>query len=90
MNPDSEITLAIVEMVADRKGVDPIELPPLYEVADPDALERVLAESETEALSIQFGYAGYRVRIESAEETIIVVEPASATTSTDGVCGSPS
>lgn len=44
---------------------DPIDLPPLYDSVDPDALDR-LAESST----IQFEYAGYNITVDSGTTTI--------------------
>lgn len=45
---------AIVDAVADAKGVDPVELtPPVFQYIDPNALE-VLCETATPSLEIQF------------------------------------
>lgn len=37
----------IVKAVATVRDVDPIDLPPLYEVIDPDALDRLFPQGET-------------------------------------------
>lgn len=45
---------AIVDAVATAAGVDPLDLPPLYEMVDPDAVDRLFGHpaeaAETEAL----------------------------------------
>ena len=47
----------VVSAVAAEKGVDPMELTPLYEVVDPDALDAIYR-------SDGFGRAGPPVRVE--------------------------
>ena len=89
MSADSEVAVAIVEAVADRKGVDPIELPPLYDVVDTDGLEGIVDGDRAGSLQVRFTYAGYRVTIESAAEPEITLEPM-ITSSGDTACGSPS
>ncbi|WP_336363197.1 HalOD1 output domain-containing protein [Halalkalicoccus salilacus] len=39
-------SMAVVVAVAKAKGVDPLELEPLGEVIDPEALDRIFAESD--------------------------------------------
>lgn len=38
---DGSPTEAIVEALAEAAGIDPIDLPPLYESVDPDALDQL-------------------------------------------------
>lgn len=77
---ESSLTVAIVEKVAAREGVEPTELrPPLHDVIDPDALAAVFAPTERgddrAAGRVEFDYCGYavvvrsdgRVRIEDGE-----------------------
>ena len=89
MSADSEVSVAIVEAVADRKGVDPIELPPLYHVIDTDGLEGVVDGDRAGSLQVQFTYAGYRVTVQSAAEPEITLDPM-ISSSGDTACGSPS
>lgn len=35
------VSIAVVEAVATAKGVDPVEIEPLYNVVDPDALDAI-------------------------------------------------
>ena len=51
----------ILYEIADRKGVDPIDLPVLSDHIDPDALEAVL-ESASD-VSVTFQYATHRVTV---------------------------
>lgn len=63
------LTLAIVGEVADREGVDPLDLePPLHEVVDPDALEALFSDSidgtAREDVAVEFDYCGHRVLVD--------------------------
>lgn len=59
---------AVVEALADAKGVDPLELDPLYEVIDPDALDALFDGAAADGRRqgrIEFRTAGYRVEVTS-------------------------
>lgn len=60
----------VVTAVADAANTSPNELPPLYEVIEPDALNRLFAPTYTgnsrSEGRITFLYAGYRVVINSS------------------------
>lgn len=59
---------AIVSAVAEEKGVDPTELPPLYRVVDSDALDslfRTEQESGQPVGRVVFHYEGYEVTVYS-------------------------
>ena len=43
---DEDVICAVVEAVAAVKGIDPLELTPLYEAVDPDALESFRARMD--------------------------------------------
>ena len=62
------IFLAVVERIAEREGVDPLDLPPLHSSIDPDALAAVVDGRITEA-KITFTYCGYEVTVD-ADRTI--------------------
>ena len=56
----------IVTEVAARNDADPTELPPLFDVVDPDALSAVFAPTEggaTRAGRVEFSYAGYDITV---------------------------
>ncbi|MFC7230203.1 HalOD1 output domain-containing protein [Saliphagus sp. GCM10025308] len=59
---------AVVELVADREGTDPMELqPPLYDVIDPEALNALFAPTSRgrprESGQVSFEYLGYDVTV---------------------------
>lgn len=60
-----DLVRAIVFEVAEREGTDPTQLPPLYEVVDPDALQAFVESSGDDALAVEFLYQGYEVRVTS-------------------------
>lgn len=73
-DPDQPST-ALVEVIARTRGLDPIEVEPLHDHLDPDALNALFArESPNGAVgSIAITIDGYRIRIE--REGRIVAEP---------------
>lgn len=78
---------AVVEAVAERVGVDPIDLnPPLYRAIDPDALDDLLTSLETGDAdgSVSFHYLGYDVTVHG-DGTVYLEETddPTATTSSD-------
>lgn len=71
------LTAEVLAAVADREGVDPIDLePPLHDVVDPDALEALFSDSidgtAREGVSAEFVYRGHRVLVDGG--TVHVTE----------------
>ncbi|RQG97963.1 HalOD1 output domain-containing protein [Natrarchaeobius chitinivorans] len=69
------VSLAVIEAVAERDGVDPVSLPPLYESIPPDALDSLFDDRSTDserALAVEFAYHGYTVTITDDEGVRIV------------------
>lgn len=67
---DDEVTSqAVVTAVAEETGTDPMELDPLFNVVDSDALNTLLsshdAGSDGALLEVEFTYAGCEVRVAS-------------------------
>ena len=60
--PDESVTYAIVRAVAERSGVDPLELRPLYEVVNTEALEALFT---ADVGSLTFPYEGYLVTVDA-------------------------
>lgn len=60
--PLDSATSRVLEAVAVTSGVDPLELPPLYDVVDPDKLDALVA-STTDG-KVSFTYAGYEVTVD--------------------------
>ncbi len=74
---DHRISVQIVEAVAESAGVDPLELPPLYETIDPEAIDALVADSEAGQSSspdvIEFAYADYAVTV-YGDQTVEVAD----------------
>ena len=57
--------------VAEAKGVDPLDLPPLAQVIDGESLDKFVAQSSDNlTFSIQCEYAGCRITITETEISI--------------------
>ena len=69
---DTEITVDIVQAVADRKNADPLELEPLNDVVDTEALERLFPPTSwgggVARGCVQFVYEGQEVTVHSDGE----------------------
>jgi len=62
--PDQQLpSERVISSVAEHNGTDPLELPPLYDSIDPDALDASIDALENGR--IQFRYAGQFVTVES-------------------------
>lgn len=60
----AEVTQSVVDAVAEAEGVSPESLErPLYDVVDPDALERLCSPSRDQSATVAFTYYGYHVRV---------------------------
>jgi hypothetical protein len=70
-------TEAVVVTVAKASGTDPLELPPLASVLDPDALDALCGASvwnvPTDGIRVSFRYADHDVTVGS--HGTVVVEP---------------
>ena len=57
----------IVDAVAEAEGVEPVTLdPPLAEVVDPDAVERLVENSTASDLEVRFAYRGHDVVVDES------------------------
>lgn len=61
------LTVTVVEQVANRENVDPLELPPLHDAIDPDALDALFDKPEAAVDGVTFRYQGYEVVVEGPE-----------------------
>lgn len=70
------VTVAIVEAVAAREGVDETTLPPLGDVIDPDALNALFLDgvdtTRRRRPTVSFRYCGYEITI--GEDRAITLE----------------
>ncbi|TYL40170.1 hypothetical protein CV102_00890 [Natronococcus pandeyae] len=70
------IGLAVVQTVADRRGVEQSELPPLYDWVDPEALERIFDAPASDLggeRRFVFDYAGHTITIQQKDRLSITV-----------------
>lgn len=66
---------SILSAVTDVTDTDPLELPPLYEAVDGEALTALCDTSRTTTpLTAKFEYAGCLVTVQATEEVEISVE----------------
>ncbi|MFU8869619.1 HalOD1 output domain-containing protein [Natronococcus sp.] len=72
----SRPSISLIERLADETDRSPLELPPLNETVDVDALDRLLETDDPERSwpTVVFRYANYRVRI-TANGTIELSDP---------------
>lgn len=61
-------TTTILEQIAVAENVSVLDLPPLYDVIDPDSLNRLLGHGTD--VSVNFSYCGYCVSIENGSVSI--------------------
>ncbi len=63
------VSTTVVHALADAKDVDPLELDPLYEALDPDALDALFAPTDGSGSArhgkVQFVTNGYEVEVTS-------------------------
>ncbi|WP_120246992.1 HalOD1 output domain-containing protein [Halopiger aswanensis] len=73
---DSNPVVRVVNAVADREGVDPVELtPPLHSVIDTDALDALFqspSQQDRSKVCVEFRYKGYLVRVTGSDEVEVV------------------
>ncbi|ADB62911.1 hypothetical protein Htur_4073 (plasmid) [Haloterrigena turkmenica DSM 5511] len=62
---------AIVSAVAEAEGVDSIDLPPLYNVIDPEALNALFTSDSGTVSSVEFEYAGYSVVVRGEGDVVV-------------------
>ncbi|NGM68362.1 hypothetical protein G6M89_04955 [Natronolimnobius sp. AArcel1] len=69
---DQSVTEAVIDAVATATGISPIELPPLYDSVDPDALNTLFdRQREGSALEMGFFYSDYRIVVEGDGRVIV-------------------
>jgi len=85
---DESVVGAVVDAVAARERVDPVELPPLYDIVDTDALntlfdrgdddsadERNTGEGSTDRIRVTLQYQGYDVEIRGGRVEVAPMVP---------------
>lgn len=74
---DDGVSIAVVTAVAARRGVEPTELPPLYEWVDPDALDALFEPTTTGGPRrgrLSFTYDGHEVVLECDDGVAITID----------------
>lgn len=66
------VTYSLLEKVAKAKGIDTVDLPPLYDALDPDSLDGLIDSLSKPTDKITFTYADYSVTV-SGEGMITLV-----------------
>lgn len=68
--------VAVVQAVAAVSDQDPLEMDPLYDAIDTDALNALCAtgDGERSGVTISFPYNGYQVSVTSNERLSVVCE----------------
>ncbi|MBV0924707.1 hypothetical protein KTS45_10905 [Halomicroarcula limicola] len=67
---DRTVVVGIVESVAAVTGRDPLDLPPIVEVIDCDALETLFFEPDP-SLFVSFEYAGASVELRRGGDLVV-------------------
>ncbi|UTF55906.1 HalOD1 output domain-containing protein [Natronosalvus rutilus] len=76
-NESNEIHEQIIDEVAALEDRDPLELPPLYDAVEPDALESIFSPTHggtTRVGRVEFPYADYTIIVEFKEEPVVRIE----------------
>lgn len=83
LDDDRNVSTAVVDAVADAKGISPTEIrPPLHRVVDADALNHLFQSKRYapgEEPRVSFCYAGYEITVHGRGEVVVRPE-------TDGDC----
>lgn len=64
---DQQPSMAVVELVSQATGTDPIELDPLYNAINPEAVDS-LCTSGSGFTSLEFEYASHTVIVEQSDD----------------------
>lgn len=70
----SPVSERIIETVAVREGVDPVDLQtPLYEAIDTEALDAMFAatDGDIHSLEVEFTYCGHELRVTHEDVEIL-------------------
>jgi len=77
VSPSTSISNQVIQTVADAKGSDPVELRPLADVIDTDALEAIFTPRSDTRKILQFEYEGYTVNV-THEGSVTLKSPCKA------------
>lgn len=69
--PTDSLSLSVIDALADELDTDPVELEPLYNVIDPEALDRLFQDGTPANVRLEFAYGDHRVEVRG-DGTILV------------------
>lgn len=85
---DASVVVDIVLLIAERRSVDPGQLPPIEESIDPDALDSLFASARANGSQegyVEFTYCDHQVTVPlDGDRTITVTDSSSATSQETG------
>lgn len=84
---DEAVSTAVVAAVADAKDVDPLDLEPLYETVDPDALDALFSGACGSPTEVSFTFAGFEVVVRGADDVAVTAPVQQAATGATSACG---
>lgn len=67
------LSLTVIEAVEAATDAQTTELPPLYEVIDPDALDSLFQSTSEESVCVEFSYSGVEVAVQG-DGTVTVMD----------------
>ncbi|WP_436927181.1 HalOD1 output domain-containing protein [Halosimplex amylolyticum] len=76
--PGTDLSVAVIESLAEAKGVTPIDIEqPLYDVVDPDALDRLFTDGESSVSGrVVFDFDAHEITVHSDGDILVRrVEP---------------
>lgn len=65
----------LVELVSSATGEAPLELPPLFDAVDPEAVQWVLQSGAESSAKVSFHYAGCEIVVTSERELFVLERP---------------
>ncbi|ELY68553.1 HalOD1 output domain-containing protein [Natrinema versiforme] len=65
-----QLSMAVIDLVAQAENADPVELDPLYDAIDPDLLDSLPGSAGFTTL--EFSYQGYTVAVTDTDEGVDV------------------
>ena len=72
-DPDAlDASIAVIEATAAIRREEPERHAPLFEVIDPDALDRICDRSSNDDTFVEFSYLDHRVRVRSGGHISVV------------------
>lgn len=66
----------VVSLVSDATGADPLELPPLADAVDPEAVREILQSGAAGSTKVSFHHAGCEIVVTSDGELFVLDRPA--------------